>query len=63
MVDLFVSADDTDYPEPDPAVVKDYCATRGCKVTCQKTNANSCVRYAYYSGIHIRYLQTYAYRE
>jgi hypothetical protein len=42
--------DDTSSPEPDPAIVKDYCDTRGCKVTCPKTNTNSCIRYAYYSG-------------
>lgn len=42
--------DDTSSPEPDPAIVKDYCDTRGCKVTCPKTSANSCIRYTYYSG-------------
>nr|CAH0098608.1 unnamed protein product [Daphnia galeata] len=46
----FVFTNDTSYPEPDPAIVKDHCDTKGCKVTCPKTNANSCIRYAYYSA-------------
>ncbi|XP_046656924.1 uncharacterized protein LOC124349999 [Daphnia pulicaria] len=46
----FVFTNDTSSPEPDPAIVKDYCDTRGCKVTCPKTNTNSCIRYAYYSA-------------
>uniref|UniRef100_A0A0P6G2E7 Uncharacterized protein n=1 Tax=Daphnia magna TaxID=35525 RepID=A0A0P6G2E7_9CRUS len=46
----FVFTNDTSSPEPDPAIVKDYCDTRGCKVTCPKTSANSCIRYTYYSG-------------
>lgn len=46
----FVFTNDTSSPEPDPAIVKDYCDTRGCKVTCPKTSANSCIRYTYYSA-------------
>ena len=41
-------SDDT--TEPQPSVVKEYCRTRGCKVTCGKTAVNTCVRYAYYRG-------------
>merc|ERR1712136_151717 len=44
----YVVADDGTVPVP--ALVKQYCDSNGCQVTCTPTSSQSCIRYSFYSN-------------
>lgn len=38
---------------PVPALVKQYCDSNGCQVTCTPTSSQSCIRYSFYSKFNV----------